>query len=265
MVKQLTRFLIIVMFILMLCSICGTVAAVTRPIGPSSTPQGDFRTVGSVVNFGSYEQDNYIGNGREDIEWIVLEYDPNGDYALLISRYCLDAHYFSKESYLAWSTSDIRSWLNDTFYYAAFSNGERNAVLMAEVETVRADGCLETTQDRVFLLSKEEAMQYFPGRTWNESEEVAARRAVPTAYAVANGAYQSNKTFVEGQGTTCWWLRSYYGDNGKTGTAYREYANGVRESGSIYGYSLKTYNTNKWYGVRPVIWISVQEAENASD
>ncbi|MGN0793120.1 MAG: DUF6273 domain-containing protein [Aristaeellaceae bacterium] len=259
------RWLCAVITAVMLCAICGTAIAATRPIGPSSAPQGDFRTVGSIVTFGSYEQDNYTGNGKEGIEWIVLDYEPNGDYALLISRYCLDAHYFNRETYNAWSDSDIRSWLNDTFYAAAFSSSERNAVMMAEVETVRANGRLETTQDRVFLLSKEEAMRFFPGRTWNESEEVAARRAVPTAYAVANGAYQSSKTFVDGRGTTCWWLRSYYGDNGKTGAAYREYANGVRESGSIFGYSLKTYNTNKWYGVRPVIWISVREAESAGN
>lgn len=206
-------------------------------------------SLGSYVTFGAYEQDNRTGNGKEKIEWLVLDYDSSESYAMLLSRYCLDAHYFNKESYGSWGNSDIRSWLNGNFYNAAFNSSEKNALRLSSVQTLTENGRLETTQDRVYLLSSDEAMRYFPG---GQDVEVVARRAVPTAYAVANMAYQSTKTFVDGKGTTCWWLRSFYGSR---------YAHGVRESGKIFGYSLKTYNTNKWYGVRPVIWVDVSALE----
>lgn len=41
--------------------------------------------VGSYVKFGSYEQDNDLSNGKEKIEWLVLDLQANE--ALLISKY----------------------------------------------------------------------------------------------------------------------------------------------------------------------------------
>ena len=45
--------------------------------------------VGSIITFGAYEQDNNTRNGKEPIEWQVLEI--KGGRALLISKYGLDA------------------------------------------------------------------------------------------------------------------------------------------------------------------------------
>ena len=56
---------------------------------PALVEEADAYTVGSIVRFGDYEQDNDEGNGEEPIEWIVLDVD--GDRALLLSRYALDA------------------------------------------------------------------------------------------------------------------------------------------------------------------------------
>ncbi len=44
--------------------------------------------VGDVIYFGSYEQDNNLSNGKEEIEWIVLAKENRK--ALLISKYALD-------------------------------------------------------------------------------------------------------------------------------------------------------------------------------
>ena len=44
--------------------------------------------IGDVITFGKYEQDNKTSNGKEDIEWIIL--DRQGDKVLLISRMALD-------------------------------------------------------------------------------------------------------------------------------------------------------------------------------
>ena len=44
--------------------------------------------VGDIITFGNYEQDNKTANGKEAIEWKVLEKDQNGKM-LLISRYAV--------------------------------------------------------------------------------------------------------------------------------------------------------------------------------
>ena len=45
--------------------------------------------VGDTYKFGSYEQDNKTSNGKEEIEWIVL--DKDGISLLLISKYLREA------------------------------------------------------------------------------------------------------------------------------------------------------------------------------
>ena len=56
------------------------------------TKAESFRTVGNIVAFGRYEQDNDLTNGPEPIEWIVLDVvDGEKTKALLLSKYGLDA------------------------------------------------------------------------------------------------------------------------------------------------------------------------------
>ena len=45
-------------------------------------------SVGDTITFGTYEQDNNTSNGKEAIEWTVL--DKNGMSVLLISKQALD-------------------------------------------------------------------------------------------------------------------------------------------------------------------------------
>ena len=64
----------------------------------------NFRTAGSIVTFGSYEQDNDKDNGTEAIEWMVLEVKDN--QALLLSVYGLELkQYHSKRGRTSWSLS----------------------------------------------------------------------------------------------------------------------------------------------------------------
>jgi len=39
-----------------------------------------YKTVGNIVTFGKYEQDNDTGNGDEDIEWMILDVQGNKAY-----------------------------------------------------------------------------------------------------------------------------------------------------------------------------------------
>ena len=126
--------------------------------------------VGEYVLFGSYEQDNNLSNENEDIEWLVLAKED--DQILVISRYAIDCQKYSNSASAAnrkWTNSFIRSWLNDSFVYTAFNEGERD--LIRE---------LNGTYDKVFLLSFQEVSEYMKSEAYRKCEA--------TAYARAKGA-----------------------------------------------------------------------------
>lgn len=86
-------------------------------------------STGNIISFGTYEQDNNISNGPEDIEWLVLKRE--GNRILVVSRYILDCNLkdspyddvWSRSAY-TWEQNRFRSWLNDTFLRTAFSASE---------------------------------------------------------------------------------------------------------------------------------------------
>ena len=204
--------------------------------------------VGDTISFGSYEQDNNKENGAEEIEWIVL--DADGENVLLLSKYGLDARaYNSSDAAVTWENSELRQWLNDTFYQTAFSKAQQEVII--PVTNVNPDNERwgtsggNDTQDAVFLLSIDEAENYFSDR--NETLWIQA-----TPYAVEQGAY------VADNGDSPWWLRSP-GDHNEGGfcAAYVDY----RPSGvSLSGYAVQ-YNSR---AVRPALWVKTQ-ADSASD
>ena len=153
---------------------------------------------GNYITFGAYEQDNNTSNGKEDVEWLVLEV--RDGKALVISKYALDCKpYDTSHTDVTWETCALRKWLNNDFLGSAFSAVEK---AMIPTVTVSADKNPEystnpgnATQDQVFLLSITEANKYF-----NSDSE---RKCKPTDYAVAHGAYVNS-----GNGNCWWWLRS---------------------------------------------------------
>ena len=125
--------------------------------------------VGDNVSMGGYEQDNDEGNGKEPIEWSVI--DEKDGKLLLISNQGLDVHAFNDAESKGnqWSTSDLRSWMNDEFMLDAFSPGETDVF----------DG-------ELFCLSENQAEAYFKD-SWS-------RICTPTEYALSRGAKKN------------WWL-----------------------------------------------------------
>ena len=116
--------------------------------------------VGTYVTFGSYEQDNDLSNGKEDIEWLVLAREDNK--ALLISRYSLDNKPYSEhEKDVPWENCSLRKWLNDNFLNEAFSSDEQNSIITSVVTADEnpyhqlSQG--NDTMDKVFILSVIEA------------------------------------------------------------------------------------------------------------
>ena len=191
---------------------------------------------GDYVFFGAYEQDNNTSNGKEDIEWLVLEVKDGK--ALVISKYALDCkQYNTSNTDVTWETCTLRKWLNNDFINAAFSSYEK---AMIPTVTVSADKNPDyntnpgnATQDQVFLLSDKEANKYFSSDS--------ARQCEPTDFAVANGAWESN-------GVNClWWLRSPGGSQNCAACVYIDGA--IRE----YGNTVSLGND----AVRPALWIDL--------
>ena len=187
-----------------------------------------------TIKFGSYEQDNNPNNGKEPIEWLVLE--RSGDYAMLISKYCLDAQpYHGVSEDVTWENSTLRVWLTLVFAPSAFSASEQQRIMMASVPAEENPNSSayagNDTEDAVFLLSRNEAKYYFP----TDKE----RRAKATPYAKANGAYANDS------GQYTWWLRT----PGKSNKG----ALSVYGAGDIRTLAI----TNQKATVSPVIWIEI--------
>ncbi len=186
--------------------------------------------VKDTVKFGSYWQD-VEGKEKTLVEWIVL--DKQGDKALLVSKYALDARpYNEKRGDANWDQCTLREWLNERFFIEAFTKDERKLIETTYLKTERNPEYPKINPgndryDRVFLLSLGEAERYF-----DSNEE---RQCIPTAYAremirrgvekerkkvslgewsYAGGVEDFNKdsdAYLEwlNRGKTCWWwLRS---------------------------------------------------------
>ena len=214
--------------------------------------------VGSIVTFGKYEQDNNSSNGKEAIEWLVLDEKSDGSL-FVVSRYAIERQSYNAGYVdMTWENCALRKWLNSTFLNAAFTSAEQAKILQTTV--VNEDNPFtgvkggNTTKDKVFLLSIGEVQKYFgasklstQGYTINEKAPCKA-----TAYAKANNAmtydlssiaYASDLKQFSGN---CWyWLRSPGGNARRAA-----YVNNLGEAGYA---SFYIYNTD--CSVRPAMWI----------
>ena len=190
------------------------------------------KKVGHYVSFGKYEQDNNTSNGKEKIEWLVLEVKDGK--ALVISKYALDCKpYNTSSTNVTWETCSLRNWLNNDFINSAFSATEKTMIPSVKVSADKnpdySTSSGKATQDRLFLLSVKEMNKYLSSNS--------KRRCKSTDYAVANGA----------KGNYCsWWLRSP--------GAYQSYATEVFSTGEIY---TKGGGVGAIGAVRPAMWISL--------
>lgn len=197
--------------------------------------------VGGTLVFGHYEQDNNTSNGKEPIEWKVLA-EENGK-VLLISRYGLDSlRYNNTNTVTTWSDCSLRNWLNGTFMTAAFNSSEMSKILKLTISADRnpdyATDAGAPTEDRMFLLSINEANRYLAGSAYAICK--------PTAYAKQEGASDNN-------GRTWYWLRT----PGKTGNT----AAYVYNDGSVYttGVTVDGIKHISTLAVRPAFWMDMED------
>ena len=200
--------------------------------------------VGDIILFGDYEQDGNYDNGKEMLEWIVLEKQEGS--ILVLSLYGIDAQQFNATSErVYWDNSTLRSWLNGRFPDNAFSGESPSAVLQTTLlnyrypEDLDEDADLDEiimeeyeTRDRLFLLSDEEAERYF------ENEE--DRICLATAYAIENGVAASSEDHCT------WWLRTSSEERDDTILVIRS------ADGSIGTSMLEIVNA-----VRPAMWLKL--------
>ncbi len=190
--------------------------------------------VGDYIYFGRYPQATTDTNIMEPIRWRILSKD--SDKALLISDKILDnVSFTSSGAAELWASSDIHTWLNSTFYNKAFNNDEKVAIRQETIVTTNS----VDTNDKVFLLSKDEANTLFASNS--------DRKAEGTAYAkeINNGGA---KLFVDTNYCSQWWLRSNYGSTWSS-------INVVRAGGDC-NILNQTPDCN-FNGVRPAIYIDL--------
>ncbi|MDO4503374.1 MAG: DUF262 domain-containing protein [Coriobacteriia bacterium] len=200
--------------------------------GTKACPVPTFRTTEA-----GHEATTFGRWGGEPIEWRVLERDDES--ALIIAEKVLDTFpYHSTYSGTTWHDCYLRSWANSTFVEEAFTSAESKRLMDNQVHT--ADDELwdtvggEDCQDKVFLLSFEEALNLFG----SAQERIAA----PTDYAVKAGVYVEN-------GYCLWWLRSPGHGQGFASTVWP--VGGVDTAGSGVG--------RPGVGFRPVIRLKLKD------
>lgn len=197
---------------------------------------------GDIVEFGKYIQDDSEADVKENIQWYVLKVENN--QALLLSKYILDGMcYKDDDSPLipssdivckGWHDSDVRKWLNNTFYEEAFSKEEQSLIATTKVkyeilenqsEKIKNSG---NVKDKVFLLDAEEL-----------PAEIYIKTALPTEY--------SNYEMVSVPGpigSAPYWIKNRYE---RRSSAISQLGN---KGMGYFDYS---------YGVRPAIWVNLEE------
>ncbi|MBQ8828097.1 MAG: DUF4366 domain-containing protein [Clostridia bacterium] len=211
------------------------IAIVSCVFSDNLTAEAAVLKVGDKLTIGTYEQDNNSDNGKEAVSWIVL--DAREGKALVISEKILDCRVFHKSSVAAWSSSDVRAWLNGTFYSEVFSDSEKSYVQLRKISNVSTVTVGDRfTEDRLFLLSVTEANAY------NDILDKAGN--ISTAYAVSKGLFTE-------EGNGYWWLRTAGADDKHTAM--------VNPDGSVYKSGCIASYLNMG-GIRPAMWIDLKTA-----
>ena len=142
--------------------------------------------IGDTIKFGNY--------GGEPIEFEVKDII-NGN-ALLVSKNIIECGKFDEDT-TNWNDCELRKWLNNEFYNTAFNDEEK-----AKIQTY------STTNDKVFLLSKDECEKYFP--TEESRIKVLTKQASKSLdILLYKEIWDNEEDYATGE-TWFYWLRSAY-------------------------------------------------------
>ena len=242
---------------------------------PQTTTKDKSTCDGSRQDENGYLKDTVYWFAYEPLCWRILE--EKAGVALLVADKCVDSREFYAFDALRYDEdgvpvhpnnyrwSNIRAWLNDEFLRTAFTEDEQAHILVTDVdnsarsanpdaEPERWGGganrfaCLDT-QDKVFLLSEQEATRTAYGFDADCEAYDPARRRRSTDYANSQGCdtIWSTADF----GYYSWWVRSPKVEK-KESVDY--YMHGVRYDGRAEGDS-PVYATYR--GIVPALRIKL--------
>ncbi|MCD8217728.1 MAG: DUF6273 domain-containing protein, partial [Clostridiales bacterium] len=217
-----------------------------------------------TVEFGSYPTQK--DGTKAPIEWLTLA--RREEMVLLISKYYLYSRPYDRNNTVSWKDSELRKWLNEDFFWDAFSVEEQEKIQMVEVKNgysseypLKSEGkrgdVSESTVDSIFCLSVDEAVRFFtaPGKRARAHTETYSTglkydyvdlggddaESTPTPYALA-----ANGTQIR-----CWWLRTPGAAN-----RYRGY---VCSCGAGSNIGLSGDGVDCKIYIRPAMWVKLQE------
>ena len=215
------------------------------------------------IVLGKYEQDGIEENGKEPLEFVVV--DAHDGELLLATKYAVDLKRYGIDlSGMNWEISELREWLNADFYNIAFTAIDKQKIIRRKNTTFHyadwndKDIKTITTDDFVFALSNEEARQGFYKR---KPETISVK---PTNYLVQkipeerkNVIYKYKDKDLEEYkiydgNVSLYWLRdtaSFAGENRAADVSYVNSGTWTMENDARGG-SVSTE-----YAVRPAICI----------
>lgn len=192
----------------------------------------------------------------EPIRWRILSEDGETAFILCDSIIANMAYGDVALLELQYKDSDIRAWLNGTFYETAFTELQQEIILTTTVDnSAISTGELfngnssEDTEDKIFLLSHEEVKnsEYGFASSLLDIEYDIDRRMQTSDYSRATGACMS--ILPEYYGIGDWWLRSP-GYNTISAVKYVSY--------SGCSTNLYTSMSRSDMGVVPAMWINLE-------
>ncbi|MEG0217071.1 MAG: DUF6273 domain-containing protein [Raoultibacter sp.] len=246
-------------------------------------------TSGDTITFGTTEFDAYAGGAyKKDIVWKVLQVEDTK--ALIISEDVIElrpyfqgyievANKFDQQAIengienldefnnargATWGRSSLRQWLNGSFHDglpAILKDNLLQTSLANNPNPVAGTFGGADTEDKIFLLSIDEALEYLP----SDSDKRAGLALMPETNAAIEGVFgfDPREEFSDG----CrWWLRTpgidptnaaYVDKSGATG--YNASITSAEEV-SIFDGISGTYvgdDTPSFIGVRPAMWVAL--------
>lgn len=195
------------------------------------------------VKIGTYEQDNNTSNGKEAIEWVVLE--KKKDRILVMSKQSIDIKTFNDAGFAVWENSSIRKWLNEDFINSAFNDNEKSQIIKSKTKPDKDTDWHEkekTTKDKIFLLSLSELRKYLLDGDF---------KCPATEYVKTKDAdlYKNGNSTIRLGGNIDWWIRT----QGSSAPLIKKAKLAMNGNSNTFN----TYNTSidANLGVRPAMWI----------
>ena len=188
----------------------------------------------------------------EPIKWRIIS--ENSGKAVLLCESIIDSSCYDSTNN-NYKDSDIRAWLNGTFYTKAFG-----ALEAALIHTVTVDNTLATTghtenanvcantSDKVYLLSYKDVTNSAYGFSSNVNDVNLLRMKKTSDYAIANGAYTSDSSQTAYKGNGIWMLRT-------PNDTYTHFIRECDHSGAVTDGG--TNITSTFFGVVPAITITL--------